>query len=287
MIPRIIRQGVKKLLPGHLPDFLIVGVQKAATTSLYYYLDQHPLILGSRPKEVCYFDRDANFEKGLPWYKQHFPNTRSPFTTYKYFEATPEYVYRSYVAKRIFEFNPNTKIIIVLREPVSRAFSAWSMYQNFKKRSSLPEAITKGYLKESDNNLFKEFYSVSQFPSFDEVINEDIRKSNVAEVVEEPSIVRRGIYYPQVKQYFDLFGKDNVLVLGFNDLVGENKVKTLNLILNFINLPSSDWKFLKNESKNIGRNSEGISILAKEKLQSFYDKHNADLFELLGSKPNW
>lgn len=286
-IPATIRESIKKLLPGHSPDFIIVGAQKAATTSLYYYLNQHPLIIGSRPKEVCYFDRDENYGKGKEWYRHHFPNTRIPFARYKYFEATPEYLYRSYVAERIYQFNPDLKIVILLREPVMRAYSAWAMYRHFGNRSRLPEVLYHGYLKGTDSNILKEFYNGSSFPSFERVVEEDIRKSNTKDPLEEPSVVRRGIYYPQVKQYIDLFGRENVIVVGFKDLVGPNKINTLNSILSFINLPVSDWKFLKDEPKNTGKSKETIPVVVQERLRLFYEKYNNNLFELLGFKPNW
>jgi hypothetical protein len=287
-ITQKIRSRIKHLLPGHSPDFLIVGVQKAATTSLYYYLNQHPSIIGSRPKEVCYFDRDVNYEKGKNWYKHHFPNTRNPFGRYLYFEATPEYAYRKIVANRIYQFNPEIKIVMVLRDPVARAFSAWSMYRHFGIRSKgLPEVIATGYLNGADNNMVKEFYSTPNFPSFDRVIDEDFLKTAEESVIEEPSVVRRGIYYTQVKRYFDLFGQNNVLILSFKDVIGKNKINALNSVLELIGLPKSDWKFLKDEPKNIGKNKEAIPPLAKEKLELFYAPYNDQLFELLGFKPNW
>jgi len=278
---------LKSLLPGHLPDFILVGAQKAATTSLHYYLSQHPKIIGSRPKEVRFFDRDENFEKGLKWYKNNFPNTKNPFASFKCFEATPEYLYRSYVAQRIHTFNANTKIVISVRDPVQRAYSAWLTYRQFGRRKRLPEVMYSGYQKGTMNDIYREFYQSPEFPSFAEVVEEDIRKYHANSPQEEPAIVRRGVYYPQVKRYMDLFGKENVLVLGFRDVTGSNQVLALNSVLTFIGLPTSDWKFLKAEQRNKSRHQEIIPPVMEEKLRMFYDRHNQQLFELIGRKPNW
>jgi hypothetical protein len=282
-----IRENIKGLLPGHFPDFLLVGAQKAATTALHYYLNQHPNINGSRPKEVRFFDRDENYERGLNWYKHNFPNTKNPFRKFKYFEATPEYLYRSYVPERIYEFNKNIRIVIVLRDPVQRAYSAWTTYRQFGKRRRLPAVMYSGYLKGTKNNIFKEFYNRTEFPTFEQVIETDILKFETNSPLEEPAVVRRGIYYPQVKRYIDLFGRNNVLVLGFKDLIGPKQIITLNAILNFIQLPSSDWKFLKGEPRNKSVGKDNIPIAMEEKLQLFYSRHNDELFELIGFKPNW
>lgn len=287
-IKRKIRAEVKRLLPGHLPQFLIVGAQRSATTAFHFYLNQHPSLIGSRPKEVCYFDRDGNYEKGAEWYSHNFPNTRSLRGGHIYFEATPEYLYRSYAAERIHRFNPEMKIVILLREPVQRAFSAWSIYLTFKNRGFLPPYFYESYVKGGDTNILREFYEPAEFPSFREVVAEDIRKFNTNSTLEEPSIVRRGIYYPQVKRFLDLFGKERVLILGFMDVTGPGKVAPLNDVLKLMGMPSSDWKFLNDEPRNMKANkTDVIPPDMHELLTDFYRPHNEQLFGLIGGKPNW
>jgi hypothetical protein len=286
-VKKKIRTYLKRLLPGHLPDFMVIGVQKAATTSLHYYLNQHPGLMGSRPKEVRFFDRDENYSKGLAWYKKHFPNLKTLFKSIQYFESTPEYIYRSYVPLRLYQFNSSLKVIIVLRDPTQRAFSAWSMYKYFKQRGRLPDALLTGYVKDIPNNIYKEFYEADVFPDFRTVVSSEIAKYNMGNQLEEPGIVRRGIYYSQIKRYIDLFGRDNVLILGFRDVIGRSKKDTLNEILKFLNIPVSHWGFLKEEPRNRRSSREQIPLDVQEMLQHFYEPHNNKLFELIGFKPNW
>lgn len=104
--------------PGELPDVLIIGAQKAGTTSLFYYLAQHPGVSASRTKEVHYFDNA--YDKGETWYRRHFERRRG---TEIFVEASPYYLYHPLAPARASALLPKAKLIVLLREPVSRAFS--------------------------------------------------------------------------------------------------------------------------------------------------------------------
>ncbi len=104
-----------------IPNAIIVGAGKAGSTSLYRYLDMHPRIFGSRVKELMYFS--SKFSEGPEWYRSHFP-VQSQIDIY--FEATPQYTFRDEfpnVAARIFEYNPDIKILYIVREPLARIVS--------------------------------------------------------------------------------------------------------------------------------------------------------------------
>lgn len=291
----IIKKGVrytainikKRLYKGHAPDFIIAGAQKSGTSSLYHYLSLHPNLLASTPKEVRYFDRDDNFQKGKEWYHRSFINLNSYKKNYLCFEATPEYLYRSFAAKRMYQEYPDLKIIIILREPVKRAYSAWNMNRDFKE-GNIPRVLLlkNGYIHDRQHNLFKELYAGDHFPSFEEAIDSELLKIENNSELEEPAFLRRGIYLPQIKRYHDLFGHENVLILGFKDLL-QNKEKTLNKVLKFLGLEESDWSFLKDEIKNARNYTEKMSAEMEEKLISFYKPHNKELFNYLGTNINW
>jgi hypothetical protein len=108
-------------------NFLIVGVQKGGTTSLDAYLRQHPRIGMASKKEVHFFDDEDRFGSGTPDYEvyhRHFDRLDSKSI---YGEATPIYCYWSESMRRIREYNPDIKIIMLLRNPVERAWSHWRM----------------------------------------------------------------------------------------------------------------------------------------------------------------
>lgn len=283
-VKKAVKKKIIDFFPGAKPGFLIVGAQKAGTTSLHNYLSQHPRLVGSKPKEIRFFDRDFNFKKGRRWYQNHFkPKKKSRI----YFEATPEYLYRKFAANRIYELYPTTKIIILLREPVSRAYSAYNMYRDFlANRDELPGIIKIPYIDGQPNNLFEELFNREYFPSFQQVVEEEMLKIQVHSELEEPSCIRRGIYLDQVKRYHKLFNAENVLVIGFKDLIS-NKIDVLNRILAFLGLEADEWKNLTEEPQNARNYPSPIDPKLKTELISFYESHNEALFKFLGHKVNW
>ncbi|MCK5096122.1 MAG: sulfotransferase domain-containing protein [Candidatus Pacebacteria bacterium] len=156
-------------------DFIVVGAQKAGTSWMYACLYEHPQICAPT-KEIHYFSRQRNFKKGLEWYENIFARCeegklKGEFsTTYLYDEKTPQ---------RIKDISLDTKIIMSLRNPVTRAFS---QYRNLIKGGDVDKAA-----------------------SFDEVSEKDA------------SVLGQGMYFEQAKRYIDTFGKENVLVLVYED----------------------------------------------------------------------
>jgi hypothetical protein len=116
-----------------LPNFLIIGSAKCGTTALASILDNHPDCCMSRPKEVSFFQDTIDFQpnpnygKGLDWYRTAFSHYNGEGLVG---EATPSYSDRSrspLTAKRIFDFNPQMKLIYMVRDPLQRQVSAWKM----------------------------------------------------------------------------------------------------------------------------------------------------------------
>lgn len=105
---------------GPLPDFLIVGAQRAGTTSLYHRLLGHPDVYPALAKEVHFFDR--HFGLGTDWYRANFsPHLGSGGHVTG--EATPDYLAHPHAMRRVAEVAPDTKVIVLLRDPVTRALS--------------------------------------------------------------------------------------------------------------------------------------------------------------------
>lgn len=108
-------------------SFLICGTQKGGTTALDTYLRRHHQLQLASTKEVHFFDTDDFFSDPQPdyaWYHSHFNNTSS--TTLSG-ESTPIYMYWQAAAERIYRYNPSMKIILLLRNPIDRAYSHWNM----------------------------------------------------------------------------------------------------------------------------------------------------------------
>ena len=133
-VKRVVHLGTRSYgrltSPGRMsPAFLICGGQRCGTTSLYRALAGHPVVLKAvLHKGVHYFD--TSYDRGLGWYRAHFPLQRSAEKiTERYgvpaqtFESSPYYMYHPQAAARIAHDLPQAKLIVLVRDPVERAYS--------------------------------------------------------------------------------------------------------------------------------------------------------------------
>ena len=133
-ILRAIQHRVRPLMPRMRPSFIIVGAQKAGTTTLFDLLARHPQAVPPLNKELDFFGSDDAYARGMEHYFNLFP--RRPLSPRRLFtyEASPSYLYKPRAAERIARDLPNAFCVAVLRDPVKRAYSAWNMYRDFKDR---------------------------------------------------------------------------------------------------------------------------------------------------------
>lgn len=99
-------------------EFIGIGAQKSATSWLHHVLSEHAQIIGSEPKELNYFT--ANYDRGDTWYENQF--AAAPEDCIRG-ECSPTYFFSSDAAERAYKYNPEMRLIVVLRDPVARAFS--------------------------------------------------------------------------------------------------------------------------------------------------------------------
>ena len=148
------------------PNALIVGAGKARVRSLYRYLASHPAVVASNPKELMYFS--SKYESGNEWYQSFFPPREGAQV---YLESTPQYSFRDEfpdVAKRVHDYNPEMKIIYVVRESLERVVSHFNHlsriypkeYKNIELSLKRPEG--KKYFIERT----RYFYRISAYRDF-------------------------------------------------------------------------------------------------------------------------
>jgi hypothetical protein len=253
------------------PDFLIIGAQKAGTTFLYSVLRQHPQIIEPVHKEAHFFDYDWNFDKGLFHYKLNFDLSFRFKKSQKTFEATPDYLAHKEVPKRLSNYFPHIKMIMILREPVSRAYSAWKMhhflFQNHRKNSWLYDPRT-----------------------FQNVVEDGLNeKSNGWDLLNH---VGRSLYGMQIENYMNYFEKDQFLILFQKDLE-EAPQKVIYEICRFVNIEEFDLLSLnKNdprfwENKSVVSNESVEQLPFQDELHEFYAEDKIRLEKIIDKRVPW
>lgn len=178
------------------PAFLIVGVEKGGTTALHAMLLRHRRIAGASTKEIHFFDNDQWYGRhdAILQYHSHFPRPhRAPWGTLL-FEATPAYFYHCDAATRIHRYDPRIKIIVVLRDPVERALSAWKMYHH---------QFRSGYFSQwHDQRSFAEAIELE----LQEIEHCNVRNNRIA-------YVKKGVYVEHLSRYLSQFPANQILIL--------------------------------------------------------------------------
>ena len=260
-----------------LPNFLIIGAQKAGTTWLAYMLNKHPEVFMPN-YEIHFFDRVENFSQGIEWYEAKFVLADSNKKAIG--EKTPEYLWvngdRPAIHQTVKQFFPNIKLIIVLRNPVERAIS----HAN--------HLVRYGYL--------------SPFDNIDRIIWNHV-------------IIDKGKYYQQIKEYYRVFDPEQIFTLINEEDIIQRPQQSLQKICDFLDIDST-FKF-ENEAQKIHNHSSTKSGLilghhlpalrplinridkylpgqkfksrpsesTVEKLYEFYAEENKKLFDFLERKP--
>jgi hypothetical protein len=172
-----------------LPNFFIAGAQKSGTTTLHYRLKEHPQVfIPDRPQEIHFFDDARNFARGLTWFESLFDSWKGQPAVG---QTSPLYVYDPLVPERIQAVIPDARFLFVLRNPVDRACSHYW------------HSVKKGY------------ESLELGPA---LAAEDERIRRGGTLRRDHSYVDRGRYAPQLRRFFDRFGREHVHVLLYDQL---------------------------------------------------------------------
>lgn len=203
-IKRILRYESDKKV-----NFLICGTQKGGTTALDAYLREHPQICMANKKEVHFFDNESYFRSNKPDYSKYHEFFQ-PNTSQKLFgETTPSYMYWYSAPRRVWEYNPNMKFIIILRNPITRAYSHWNMQRDLKRE---------------------------HLSFLDAIRNERKRCREELPLQNRPfSYIDRGFYTEQIRRIWHYFPKSQTLFLKSEDLRSNPRL-IINKVCDFLNV---------------------------------------------------
>ncbi len=239
---------------------------KSGTTSLFQHLSKHPNIYPPLTKGSKYFDK--HYTKGIRWYKAHFPRARHKVFSKRLQnnniitgESSPGYLPSLKAASRVLELVPKVKLIVLLRNPVDRAYSHYH-YRLVRGRetSSFEDAVNKDL-----KNIAQDFESVRKQP---QIYN---------------SYLPRGIYVDQLKTWMRLFPREQILILE-SEQFHQQPQQTYDRVINFLGLPSLKLELIK--EYNTGQYQE-MAAQIRKKLITFFTPHNERLYDVLQNDLGW
>lgn len=285
-----------------LPSFIIIGVQKGGSSSLFHYLMQHPSILKNElgntknlpkegylskkenkvKKEMHYFDR--HFDKGIRGYRSKFPFPKYFSFGKKYItgEATPDYISHPRVPQRVYNLIPKVKLILLLRNPVDRAYSHYIHHVVGRTKETRPadKAIfgDDQMVREERKRIIKHFDYQSSF-------------------YERYSYLYRGIYIEHIQTWLNVFDREQLLILKSEDMYS-NPNKIYQEVLNFLELPGYELREyevfkprnterLEFKKKSNSQLENKMSMPLRKKLSDYYRPYNEKLYKYLDRDFGW
>jgi len=253
--------GIKRHKVERL-DFIVAGAQKSGTTALRYFLKKHPQIALPDRQELHFFDDEGIFSRPVDYelLHRHFrpigrvqswllPVRLGPIAG----EVTPSYLYWKPAMERIRNYNPLIKLIILLRNPIDRAFAHWNM-QRFKDREPL---------------------------DFLDALKEEPRRIAQPLTIESRrfAYVDRGFYSEQLERVFKFFPREQVRIVKFEDF-RDRKQETLNGIFEFLGV--KPLRGVRDKDRNVVPYERAMTPEERKYLSTIFAVEIAKLEQMLG-----
>ena len=255
------------------PDFLIIGGQRCGTTSMYRTLREHPAVLPPvLHKGVHYFD--TSYDRGMAWYRAHFPLEATarrverrtgvrPLT----FESSPYYMFHPLAAARIAEDLPGVKVVVLLRDPVERAYSAHA------------HELARGFETEDFETALD--------------LEESRLQGEVERILTEPgytshghqhhAYLQRGRYAEHLERLEGIFGRDRMHVVDSHLFFTEPE-PVYDGVLEFLGLPHTGYPAFERHN---ARPRSPMSESLQARLEEHFVPHDERLTEWLGRPVSW
>jgi hypothetical protein len=253
-ITRAFEQGTATFRP--LPDFLIIGGIRCGTTSMIRYLGSHPRVGVPSAGEVHFFD--WNYGRGEGWYRSWFPLKSSRATHVG--ESSPAYLMNPMVPERVAALMPNVKLLLLLREPVERAASHFSLRK--AKGHEVEDSLAAALADESRR------------------LEEKGRWSERGGRID--CYYTQGEYATGLSRWLEHFPRTQLHVIESGEMFTRPE-ETYQAALDFLELPPHDANFeVHNSARRIDVDPQTL-----DELRERYAPHNRRLFELVGRVFDW
>jgi Sulfotransferase domain len=256
-----------------LPGFLIVGAQRCGTTSMSRTLDEHPAVFSAALHEEVHFF-DVSYRRGLPWYRSHFPllatarrAARAARAEPASFESSPYYMFHPLAAERIAKDLPGVRLLVLLRDPVERAYSGHAHEvahgfetEPFEAALELEPARLEGQAERIAAD--PDYFSYSH---------------------QHHSYVARGQYVEQLERLERQFGRDRLHVVDSGDFFADPEA-VYDGVLAFLGLPYRGYPAFKRRN---ARPRAPMPETVRKTLEEHYHPYDERLAAWLGHEPSW
>jgi hypothetical protein len=254
-----------------LPNFLVIGAQKAGTTALYSYLRRHPMIMGPPWKEVSFFDR--HFWRGEAWYRGHFPNRLRVRSVGRRIgadpivgEASPSYLFHPSAPERAARLLPDLRVIALVRNPVDRALSH---YHHEVALGREPLAFEEALEQEE--------------PRMEGELDRMLDPKYFSHAWWNFTYLSRGRYADQLERWLDFVPRERLLILPSDDLL-EQPSRAYAQVLAFLGAPHHE---LESYPRIFVREYAEMNPRTRAALRDYYAEPNRRLYDLVGSNLGW
>lgn len=261
------------------PDYLVIGCKRGGTTSLFNYLVQHPGILNMFPqvrgtKSTDYFFKGEGHS--TRWYRSHFPSERYRRRLGKRLgyrplsgEASPYYAWDPRVAPKVRSIAPDVKSILLLRDPVKRA---WSHYQERRENGVEPLTFAQAVAAE-EARVEGELEKMLADPEYYSAAHDFY------------TYRQRGVYAPQIRNWLAHFPQEQLLVIYAEDLYRDTTA-TFGEVCDFLGVPRVEMATTKGYNSMPGSKEKPPQDVVDD-LRAFYSPLQAELEGLVGKPAPW
>lgn len=260
-------------LVQQLPRAIIIGVRKGGTRALLEMLNLHPAVIKAS-QEIHFFDNDKNYARGINWYREKMPFSFPHQIT---IEKSPAYFVTEEVPERIFKMNSSVKLLIIVREPTTRAISDYTQVLEGKERKN------KTYHKFEDLAI----------------------DASTCEVNTKYKAVQTSIYTKHLERWLKYFPVEQFHIVDGDRLITDPLLE-LQLVERFLNLPSKidQYNLYFNATRGFyclrfnlvsnkclagskGRTHPDVDQSVVMKLQKFFHPFNQKFYQISGRTFNW
>ena len=279
------------------PDFVIIGVSKSGTTSLYDSISAHPRVAPAWTKEINYFSDPTHYALGPLWYGACFPgrlhrkNTPSPITVKSLLygacppvrlrrccdrllkrgldavvsgEAAPRYLQDPAVPRRMRRMLPDVRLLVILRNPVDRAYSDYSMWVRKRRESLSFEDVIENEMGKGASWRGRLGGDPDFFPLYNQ----------------RHSYLGKGLYADHLGRWFEQYDRSRFLVLTSEEMAADPQ-GVLDETFGFLGLEPFRAAI---KNLNAGQYGVGMNPGTRRRLVEYFRPHNERLYRLLGGR---